>query len=348
MGASVIGLGQWLPGATRGNDAWPSDFGRAKEMTELTDVTPGVNGTIYDQIVARHVAAEHGDPFFGTKFRRVADAQMTACEAEAIAGKRALADAGIEAKDVDLVLSWPGVPDFYPASGPKVAHLLGAFRALAINTDVACASLIAQLMLASSMITSGHSRLALLTQSHFFTRAMPLGHPASPNIGDAATAIVVGKTEASNILSTFGVSHGEFWDAVIWRRSGENPPWYEPGSSMYLGSCNREQARKLIQDTVMLGSDTVREAVRRADLELSDIDALACVQPRKWIPGAISEALGLRAIAPQTFEELAHLGGCGVIVNLMKAREQLKRPFTSAWYAQGSGFTRMAAVVRIT
>lgn len=346
--AGVLGLGQWLPEAVRGNDAWPEGFGRVNDMPELTDVRAGTSGDIYDQIVARHVAPEHGDPFFGTKFRRVADARMTACEAEALAGKAALQDAGVDAKDVDYVLSWPGVPDFYPAGAPRVAHLVGAHQAFAINTDVACASPIAQLVFANALVASGQAKCILLTQSHLFTRAFPMEHPASPNIGDAATALVVGESTASNILATYGISHGEYWNAVIWRRQAkENPPWYEQGGLMYLGSLERQTARKLIQDTVRLGADTVKAAVSRAGLELPDIDVLACVQPRRWIPSAITEALGAKMAAPQTFEEYAHLGGCGMVINLMEARKNLNRPFVAALYAQGAGFTRASAVIRI-
>jgi 3-oxoacyl-[acyl-carrier-protein] synthase III len=76
---------------------------------------------------------------------------------------------------------------------------------------------------------------------------------------------------------------------------------------------------------------------------------LACVQPRRWVPTAIAEGLGLDpARAPQTFDEYAHLGAVGVITNLVAARDagRLRRGATVALYAQGAGFTRSAALLR--
>jgi 3-oxoacyl-[acyl-carrier-protein] synthase III len=79
-----------------------------------------------------------------------------------------------------------------------------------------------------------------------------------------------------------------------------------------------------------------------------DFEVLATIQPRRWVPQAIVEALGTRTAAPDTFGQFAHLGGCGVIVNLMEARRRgLLRPGTRVvLYAQGAGFTRASALIR--
>ena len=352
MKAGILGLGQWLPTAVRGNDAWPADFGVLADEEErtLSEVTAGTRDDC-DAIVARHAAAEANDRFLGTVRRRVADEQATACEAEANAARAALADARIDARDVDFVLSWALVPDhLMPASAPRVAHLIGAPRALGMAVDAACASTITQIMVAAALVESGRARTVVLTQSHLATRVFPLAHPASPNVGDAATAIVIGATEHAGVLATHGVSHGEHYDAVVWRRAkGNDTPWHRPGGATYMGSYDRAAARRLIQDTVRMGRDTIRELADLARLPVAEIGALASVQPRRWIPGAIAEALGLSpAIAPQTFDNLAHLGGCGVVTNLIAARERslLADGTLVALYAQGAGFTRAAALVR--
>ena len=354
MRASVIGLGEWLPEQVRGNDAWPKAFG-AKDASnaahrELTDVTSGTSDDLCDRVTQRYVAREAGDPFLGTTRRRVAADAMTAVEAETLAGRAALEDAGIDGKDVGLVLSWAAVPDrIAPPSAPPVAYALGARSALAMGVDVACASAIAQIALASAMIESGRIRYALLTQSHLITRAFPLEYPASPNVGDAATAIVVGATERAGVLATHAVSEGEYYDAVSWRRPREHDTrWFEAGGATFLGSYDADAARALIQNTVRIAAHTVREAAAIARVDVARIGFLACVQPRKWIPAAVAEVLDLpldRAIS--TFDEYAHLGGCGPIVNLLAARREGKlTPGTLvALYAQGTGFTRAAALL---
>jgi 3-oxoacyl-[acyl-carrier-protein] synthase III len=99
---------------------------------------------------------------------------------------------------------------------------------------------------------------------------------------------------------------------------------------------------------VRIGATTVREMMHSARIDVKRIGAFAAVQPRKWIPAAIAETLELpKEIAPNTFEEHAHLGGCGVVTNLIEARRRgLLAPGTLvALYGQGAGFTRAAALL---
>lgn len=353
MSASITGLGQWLPEEVRENSWWPSEFlTRARGFQrELVDVEPEA-GTPADAIACRHFQHEQEDPFLGTTRRRVAPPTMTAPEAEALAAEQALQEAGIDASRVDAIFSWAAVPErIVPPSAPKVAELLNAYRAYAVGLDAACASPILQLEVASSLIEAGRAQHVLLTQSHLITRAFARMHPASPNVGDAATAMVVSRAEGRGVGLTHSVTHGQYYPAVTWCRGKDNDtPWWQAGSNFYLGSQDKRGAQELVLGTVRLAAETIRELAERSHTTLQDIDLLACVQPRRWVPQAIAEALGLRCAAPQTFDELAHLGGCGVIVNLRAAREQgLLRPGSSViLYAQGAGFTRAAALVSWT
>jgi 3-oxoacyl-[acyl-carrier-protein] synthase-3 len=358
--AAIIGLGEWRPSAIRANDAWPADFAARAAISadrELAEISAGTRGDLCDEIVKRYVAAEAHDPFLGTTRRRVAEDAITSCEAEARAARAALLDSGVDASDVDFVCSSALTPDMAAqGNAPRVAHLVGASRALALTVDAACASAPVQLNLAAALIESGRARIVLLTQSHLATRIFPLAHPASPNVGDVATAMVVGPSEQPGVLSFYGVSHGEFYEAVVWRRSRaeQDTPWYQAGGPSCLGSRDPPTARRLIRETVRFGAETVTEVVRRAGVDVSSVDVLASVQPRRWVPGAIAEAVGLPPeIAPQTFDELAHLGQCGVVANLLEARRcgmlrsrPGKGPLTVCIYAQGMGFTRAAMLIR--
>jgi 3-oxoacyl-[acyl-carrier-protein] synthase-3 len=358
MRASIVGLGEWRPEEIRTNDAWPPDFAAraaASDNRELTDLTAGDSGDKVDRIVARHVAVEAADPFLGTTRRRVAPSDMSSSDAEARAATAALEDAGIRATDIDLLISSAFTPD-QPGVGnaPRVAHLVGATRAFAFAGYAACASVPIFLTMAAAWIESGRARTVLLTQSHLATRVFPFAHPGSPNLGDIATAVVVAADERPGLHSTFAVTHSEHFDAVVWRRSKDaDTPWFEGGGPMFLGTRDRSAMRNLIRDTVRFGSDAVTEVARRADVPLSSIDVLSSVQPRRWVPGAIAEAVGLSpSIAPVTFDDLAHLGLCGVVANLLEARRRDmlqarpdgRKPLVCL-YAQGAGFTRAASLL---
>lgn len=353
MKAAVIGLGEWVPETVRTNSAWPADFGKSdapREDRVLADVVAGRGRDASDAIVARHLAAEAGDPFLGSSKRRVADASVTSTQAETRAALAALTNAGLAGPDIDVVMAYAAVPDHVsPPSATRVAHAIGATRAYAPGVHAACASTIVQLELAAALIESGRARFVLLTQSFLMTRVFPLAHPASPNIGDGATALVVGPAKRGGLLGVHAVTHGEYYDSVLWRRRGENSRWYEPGSAMFLSTNDAAGARQLIQSTVKLGAQTVREVAQKAAVPVTAIDVLASVQPRRWVPKSFAEVLGVDADkAPVTFDERAHLGACGIVTNLLEARRQgrLEDGALVALYGQGAGFTRAAALLR--
>jgi 3-oxoacyl-[acyl-carrier-protein] synthase-3 len=353
MNATIAGLGEWLPETVRKNDAWPADFAQPKGAGEdrvLADVSAVGSDDPCDRILARHLAAEAGDPFLGTRQRRVADDRMSSWEAESRAARAALEDARIHARDVDVVMAYAAVPDHIsPPSATRVAHAIGATRAYAPGVHTACASAIVQLELAAALIESGRARTVLLTQSFLMTRVVPLSHPASPNIGDAATAVVVRASEHRGVLATHAVTSGEFYDAVLWRRRGEDQTrWFEAGGPMFLSTNDGAAARKLIQNTVRFGAQTVYELMDKARVPVQDLSVLASVQPRRWVPGSLAEALGLAPeCAPDTFLERAHMGACGVVSNLIEARRRgmLREGSLVALYGQGAGFTRAAGLL---
>jgi 3-oxoacyl-[acyl-carrier-protein] synthase III len=126
-------------------------------------------------------------------------------------------------------------------------------------------------------------------------------------------------------------------------------PWWEPGGAFFMGGHDAEATRKLIDDTIDIGITTVRELADKARFDVREIDVLASVQPRRWVPPAIAEGLGLAPrIAPQTYDRFAHLGGAGAVANLVAARDAglLREGALAVMYAQGAGFTRAAAAFR--
>jgi 3-oxoacyl-[acyl-carrier-protein] synthase III len=308
---------------------------------------------VHRAIVARCLALESEDPFLGGQERRIAEPGASSAEAEALAALAALADANVPASEVDAIFSWALVPDrLMPSNACRVAERLGASRAWAATVDAACASPVTQLTLAAALIESGRARCVLLTQSHLVSPTFPLLHPASPCVGDGATAMLVVASERPGILLTHSVTHGEHYDSVLWCRDknkANDTPWWEPGGAFFMGSHAPESTRQLMQDTVKVGATTVRELAERAHFAVSEIALLASVQPRNWVPGAIAEGLGLaEGVAPSTYRRFAHLGGAGAVVNLLAGREAgLLQPGSLAvMYAQGAGFTRAAAAIR--
>jgi 3-oxoacyl-[acyl-carrier-protein] synthase-3 len=355
MSASISALGQWLPETVRENSWWSEEFKeralKRNAVRDLVDVDTSA-ATESDRLASRYFEAEQNDPFMGTTRRRIAPAGLTAPEAEALAAKSALAEINLAPQEIDAVFSWAAVPErIVPPSAPKVADILGAKRAYASGMDAGCATPLVQLDHAAALIETGRAQHVLLTQSHLITRAFPDMHPAAPNVGDAATAIIVSRTERPGIRLTHAVTHGEYYSSVTWcrgKQEADDPPWWQAGPQYYLGSHDSRAAHELVLGTVRIAAETIEQVLERSHCSRSEISVLASVQPRRWIPGAIAEALGVDWVAPQTFDDLAHLGGCGVVTNLIAARQQglLKPGAGVILYAQGAGFTRGATLLR--
>lgn len=354
MTIAIVGVGTWLPEAIRTNDAWPPTFAAnalGKGDRTFNDIPPSEDREAA-AIVARDLEAETRDPFLGAKLRHVADDSVTAAEAEASAGLAALRDAGLAPSGVDLVLSNSIVPDrLMPSTAAAVAHRIGATRALALGVDAACASSVAQLDVARAYIAAGLANTVLLVQSHLLLRAIPMGHPASPGLGDGASAMVVTRGTGLTIRSTFALTHGDHAIAVTWVRGQDDTtdaPWWKAGGDYRLGSRAPDRAKILMRETVSFGAATIRTAAERASINVAELGVVASVQPRGFIPPAIAERLGLpRASAVTTYDRVAHLGACGPVFNLARARALGRAPRGTflAMYGQGAGFTRAAAIL---
>ena len=176
-------------------------------------------------------------------------------------------------------------------------------------------------------------------------------HPASPNVGDGATAMLIGASDKHTIAGSYAISHGEHYDTVTYTRGKkeEDTGWWLPGEKgFYLGSHDSVKAKELIMNTINAGKDTIQHAVNSSGRKVSDIGVVLSVQPRKWVPEGIARALSLSpTTAVQTVEEYAHLGPCGIIANLEEAeKKSMLNPGTVvAMYAQGAGFCRASVIV---
>lgn len=371
MKATILGLGEWRPPLTRVNADWPAQTveawraraaaahaeqakmaGSRDESNDGALLTHRPDLDTADRLTQAGYAADSADVFLRTKERRVADPKTTAIDAAVLAGRAALEDAGVDPKDVYLVVCWDAIPDRPGSPGaPKVAELLGADRAHAFDIQQACASVVSSLELAAGLVESGRARYVLLTQTHIGFRVCGFENPISANVGDVATALVVGPSREEGILSMALQSDGSFQRAVIFSRGRDeasDTPWWTAGGPFFFGSLDRAKAQEIMAGTVKMGALTIREACEKAGIDPTELGVICAPHIRGWIPGAIAQSLGLPdSAAPHTYEELAHVGGCGAVANLIEARRRgMLQPGTKVGiYAQGQGMTRAAAIV---
>ena len=131
----------------------------------------------------------------GMKERRVS--HVTAVELSTVAAARALACAGLDPADVDLII-YGGVSneELCPNSASGVQLALGATKAASIDLNTACTSFCYGLATATSMIRTGIVRNAVVIGTELISRYMDWSNRnVAVLFGDGSAAVVLQATE---------------------------------------------------------------------------------------------------------------------------------------------------------
>jgi 3-oxoacyl-[acyl-carrier-protein] synthase-3 len=168
-----------------------------------------------------------------------------------------------------------------PNTAPLVADALGAHRAGAIDVGAACTGFLSGLALGAAQIEAGRSDHVLLVGADFVTRITDYADKrTAPLFADACGAVVLGPPRGTSgavgpiVLGADG-SHRETIIATHARRT----------IAMDGPEVFRHAVRRMSQVTA--------EAVRRAGLDLSDIDLFVYHQANARITRALAERLEL-------------------------------------------------------
>jgi len=272
----------------------------------------------------------------GIRSRRIAgpderlDTHATQC------GARALARAGVDPLDVDLVIVATTTSDeVMPNTAPLVAHALGAARAGAFDVGSACTGFLSALAVGAAQIEAGRARTALVIGADFMSRITnPDDRSTAAVFADGAGAVVLEQTAGPGRIGP-----------VILGSDGA-------GS----GHIRTERASGMIE---MRGHETFREAVARlslcteqaaraADLTLDDIDLFVYHQANGRILSAVGERLDLPA--ERVVDCIAEYGNTSAatlpLALQFSEREGMLTPGDRVLLAAfGAGFTWGATVI---
>jgi 3-oxoacyl-[acyl-carrier-protein] synthase-3 len=359
--AGIIGLGLWLPEAVRKNDAWPASFVEAfrtrreeRRKGDITDIQRVCDDRPYNELFVKYAHPFDDDPFKGTLERRVALPDVPTVYGDAEAARAALADARVDAKDIDLVMSSAVLQDkLVPSNGPGIADLLGCTNAAAIGVEAYCASAPAQLELAASLVAAGHARHVLCVQSHQINRINDLSMAISPVFGDASSALIVGAVrEGAGLIKTARGGDPTLRNAVNHGfRDTPGATWWKDAAGPVFPAAMEDPVagRTIAQNALAYPIDMMRQLAEGARVPLDALAVLAMIQPLPWYQEAVAAGLGLSPErVPSTYARIAHVGGAALVANLLHARAQglLKDGAIVALYAHGAGVSRYAALLR--
>jgi 3-oxoacyl-[acyl-carrier-protein] synthase-3 len=163
----------------------------------------------------------------GIKQRRVVRNGETSSDLCLEASKRALQAAGMEAKDVELVIVATMSGDMpMPSTASILQNRLGATHAGAFDLNAACSGFIYGLSVADNFIKGGTFSNILLVGAEVNSRFLDWSDRKTCVLfGDGAGAVVLKSTRGrSGILSTHIYSDGRLWDYICVPGGGASHP----------------------------------------------------------------------------------------------------------------------------
>jgi 3-oxoacyl-[acyl-carrier-protein] synthase III len=216
----------------------------------------------------------------GIEERRSAQPGERLFEFAAAAGAEALAESGVEAAEVDLiVLATTSNEELMPAAAPRVAAVLGATNAACYDIGAACTGFLSAVSVACGQIESGRAVNVLVIGADLM---MPLTDPddraTAAVFADGAGAVLMRGTLESRVGPIVLRSDGTRADLIKIDRS-----------DLVI----RMQGHETFKYAVDMMAASTSEAVERAGLELGDVDLFVYHQANARILRAVGERLGI-------------------------------------------------------
>ncbi|WP_431299731.1 beta-ketoacyl-ACP synthase III [Tabrizicola sp. BL-A-41-H6] len=186
------------------------------------------------------------------------------------AAKAALADAGLQADDIDAIILATSTPDLtFPAAATMVQAALGMTRGFAFDVQAVCAGFVYALTNANALILSGQAKRVLVIGAETFSRLMNWNDRSTCVLfGDGAGALILEATESPGtsadrgILSTDLNSDGRYRD-LLYVNGGVST-----GTTGHLVMEGKEVFRHAIEKL----AETAHTALDKAGLTPEDVD----------------------------------------------------------------------------
>ena len=236
---------------------------------------------------------------------------------------QAIADAGLDANDIDLLITATMTPDeFVPGIAPTVQHALGLGPIGAFDIRQQCSGFLYGMDMADAAIMSGRAKNVLVVGAESHTGYMPFGTsweilrgqrtgPADADayaaatesrgwsvlFGDAAAAMVIqAQPDAPGVLSSVLNTDGTLADLIRVRAAGfKSQPWLDAAqieAGLHMPTFNglelfRQAARRM--------PEAVRHVAAEAGVDVGDIDVVVAHQANERILDAVRKEMNVDA-----------------------------------------------------
>jgi len=289
----------------------------------------------------------------GIRERRIAGPEETTTSLSVNAARDALAVAGVDPTEVDLVIVATCSPDYpLPATSVTVAAALGATRAAGFDLQAACSGFLFGLATGSSFIRSGMYRNVLVIGVEVLSRFLNWkDRNTCVLFGDGAGAVLLQASDQPGGMIGFNLfSDGTGFEGIIVPAGGSVCPASSQTSAEgkhFIQMAGRDvykyATRQLAESAVA--------AVRDAGLTVGDIDQFVFHQANLRIIENVQRQLDIPAEKTYVnIEKYGNTSAASVPMALVEALAagRIKPGDRILMVAFGAGYTAGAAVVEWT
>ncbi len=224
------------------------------------------------------------------------------------AGRKAIENAGIDAKDIDIIICATTTPDqILPSTGCLIQAELGCENAAGMDVFAACSGFVYGITMVESMIRTGQIRYALVIGAEVLTKYVDYTDRSTCVIfGDGAGAAVLGPVaEGKGILATKIRSDGRFEESLYARGGGTKYGTSHEtiDNKMHYFSMKGNAIFKL---AVRSMADISLEMLEKAGKSIEEVSIIIPHQANQRITEAVTERLGVTS--EKVFSNIAQTG----------------------------------------
>ena len=284
----------------------------------------------------------------GIKERHIAADDETTSMLAIKACQAALADAGMQASEIDLIVCGTSTPDYtFPSTASLVQHGLGITEGAAFDIQAVCTGFVYAVSTADKFLLSGSHKRALVSGAETFSRIIDWEDRTTAVLfGDGAGAIVLEAQESEGtgddrgVLTTHLRSDGRYREK-LYVDGG-------PGSTKTTGYL-RMEGREVFRFAVGQVVDVIRDAFKATGTTPEDLDWFVPHQANRRIIEASADKLGIaREKVVITVDRHGNTSAASIPLALDAARKdgRIKQGDLVMLEAIGGGFTWGSALVR--
>ncbi len=284
----------------------------------------------------------------GIERRHIAAEGETTADLALKAARAALADSGLGADALDLIVVATTTPDeTFPAVATSIQARLGMIRGAAFDVQAVCSGFIYALAVADNFIKAGQAKTVLVIGAETMSRLLDWSDRSTCVLfGDGAGALVLqaadGRGDSSDrgVLNSQLYSDGRLHD-LLYVDGG-------PSSTRTTGHL-RMQGREVFKHAVVNTTAAIEAAAQASGVAVSDIAWIVPHQANQRILDATVRRLGIPAERMiSTIAEHGNTSAASVPLALAVgvADGRIKQGDLVLMEAMGGGFTWGASLVR--